>query len=74
MMVDAFQRISRRSSAFARKFKLDMPLLSAVDSINSHIGDKKQEEITFLTSRVRSHRRRRNMCKDSEPPSANMNK
>jgi UDPglucose 6-dehydrogenase len=36
--------------AFAKKLKLDMPLLSAVDSINSLLRDKQKEEMALLSS------------------------
>jgi UDPglucose 6-dehydrogenase len=45
--------------AFAKKLKLDMPLLSAVDSVNSKIADTQQDQTAFLTSKVRSHRRKK---------------
>jgi UDPglucose 6-dehydrogenase len=41
---------------FAKKLKFDMPLLSAVDSINSQMLEKQQDQRTFLTSKGRSHR------------------
>jgi UDPglucose 6-dehydrogenase len=46
--------------AFAKKkLKFEMPLLSAVDSINSNIRDKQREEMGFLTARLRSRRKKK---------------
>jgi len=42
--------------AFAKRLKSEMPLLSAVDAINTRIKETPKQETTFLTARVRSHR------------------